>query len=107
MRRKRENEATLEQEPKRKSDRLRMTCLTALETMQEQETRKKSYCLQKMQGRISETFEYREERLECQIMLLFKNDKDNAAYSYNPSIGYKSDASCILERMSNLHYNEV
>ncbi|GFY38431.1 hypothetical protein TNIN_43961 [Trichonephila inaurata madagascariensis] len=48
-----------------------------------------------MQGRISETAEDREERLECQRnvtrfsrMVIWK-DKENAANTYNPSIHYK------------------
>ncbi|GFW17369.1 hypothetical protein TNCV_3905791 [Trichonephila clavipes] len=77
-----------------------MARLRAFETVQE--PRRKSNCLQIMQGRISETFEDREGRLECQRnvtcsskMAIWK-DKENAAYSYNPSIDYKSEESCIL-----------
>ncbi|GFX34780.1 ATP-dependent DNA helicase PIF1 [Trichonephila clavipes] len=58
-----------------------------------------------MQGRISESAEDQEERLECQRnvthtskMAIWK-DKENFAYSYNPSIDYKSDASCTLGHM--------
>ncbi|GFT29865.1 p87 vp80 [Trichonephila clavipes] len=105
MRRKRENEAPLKQESRRESNRLRMTRLRALETVQELETRK-SNCLQMMQGRISESAEDQEERLECQRnvthpskMAIWK-DKENAADSFNPSIDYKSDASCTLGPIS-------
>ncbi|GFU41180.1 hypothetical protein TNCV_3899881 [Trichonephila clavipes] len=66
MRRKRENEAPLEQESRRKSNGLRMAVLMALKTVQEQETRRKSDCLQMMQGRISETADDPKGRLECQ-----------------------------------------
>ncbi|GFT65253.1 helitron_like_N domain-containing protein [Trichonephila clavipes] len=82
-----------------------MKRLRALETVQEQETRK-SNCLQMMQGRISESAEDHEERPECQrnvthpSKMAIWNDKENAAYSYNPSIDYKSDASCSLGPMS-------
>ncbi|GFT02540.1 hypothetical protein TNCV_1487551 [Trichonephila clavipes] len=55
-----------------------MVRLRALETVQEQETRRKSNCLQMMQGRISESSEDREQRLEY----------------------YKSAASCTLGSMS-------
>ncbi|GFY21306.1 hypothetical protein TNCV_3993501 [Trichonephila clavipes] len=56
-----------------------------------------------MQGRISESAEDQEERLECQRnathpskMAIWK-DKENVVCSYNPSIDYyKSDASCTL-----------
>ncbi|GFY48406.1 hypothetical protein TNIN_90461 [Trichonephila inaurata madagascariensis] len=83
-----------------------MARLRALETVQEQETRRKSNCLQILRGRISETAEDREERLEFQInvtrssRMAVRKDKENAAYSYNPSKDYKSDASCILGPMS-------
>ncbi|GFX65811.1 hypothetical protein TNCV_2043441 [Trichonephila clavipes] len=64
-----------------------------------------SNCLQMMQGKISETAEDREWRLEYQRnvrrssrMTIWK-DKENAAYSYN--LEYKSDVLCILGPMSN------
>ncbi|GFV00553.1 ATP-dependent DNA helicase PIF1 [Trichonephila clavipes] len=104
MRRKRGNEAPLKQESRRESNRLRMARLRALETVQEEETRR-SNCLQ-MQGRISESAEDQEERLECQRNVIYPSkmaiwkDKENAAYSYSPSIDYKSDASCTLGPMS-------
>ncbi|GFY38860.1 helitron_like_N domain-containing protein [Trichonephila inaurata madagascariensis] len=104
--RKRENEAPLKQESRRESNRLRIARLRALETVQEQESRRKSNYLQIMQGRLSETAEDREERLECHrnvtrsSRIAIWKDKENAAYSYNPSIDYKSDASCILGAMS-------
>ncbi|GFX80533.1 ATP-dependent DNA helicase PIF1 [Trichonephila clavipes] len=59
-----------------------------------------------MQERISESAKDHEERLECQrnvthpSKMAIWNDKENAAYSYNPSIDYKSDASCFLGPMS-------
>ncbi|GFT44585.1 hypothetical protein TNCV_2808201 [Trichonephila clavipes] len=62
-----------------------MKRLRALETVQEQETRKSNY-LQMMQGRISESAEDHEERLECQrnvahpSKMAIWNDKENAAY---------------------------
>ncbi|GFX45664.1 integrase catalytic domain-containing protein [Trichonephila clavipes] len=71
----------------------------ALETVQEQEPRRKSNCLQMMERRISETAEDREGRLESQRNVTRSTrvaiwiDKENAAYSYNPSTDYKSDAS--------------
>ncbi|GFR20448.1 ATP-dependent DNA helicase PIF1 [Trichonephila clavata] len=96
----------MEQETRRKSNRIGMARLRASETLQDQETRRKSNSLQMMQTRISETAQNREMRLECQRnitsssrMAIWK-DKENAAYSYNPSINYKSDASCILGSMS-------
>ncbi|GFY37154.1 hypothetical protein TNIN_203321 [Trichonephila inaurata madagascariensis] len=49
-----------------------------------------------MQGKISETAEDQEGRLEYQRNV---TDKENAVYSYN--LEYKSDASCILGPMSN------
>ncbi|GFT56568.1 hypothetical protein TNCV_4056641 [Trichonephila clavipes] len=65
MRRKRANEAPLKQVSGRKSNRLKMKRLRALETVQEQETRKLN-CLQMMQGRISKSAEDHEEKPECQ-----------------------------------------
>ncbi|GFT13828.1 helitron_like_N domain-containing protein [Trichonephila clavipes] len=59
-----------------------------------------------MQGRISESAEDHEERPECQremshiLQKWLFGMKENAAYSYNPSIDYKSDASCTLGPMS-------
>ncbi|GFU08238.1 hypothetical protein TNCV_3766751 [Trichonephila clavipes] len=62
-------------------------------------TRKMSNCLQMMQVRISETAEDREERFECQREMSHAlqrmtswKDIENAAYSYNSSMDYKSDA---------------
>ncbi|GFR12144.1 ATP-dependent DNA helicase [Trichonephila clavata] len=102
----RTSKAVMEQETRRKSNRIGMARLRASETLQDQETRRKSNSLQMMQTRISETAQNREMRLECQRnitsssrMAIWK-DKENAAYSYNPSINYKSDASCILGSMS-------
>ncbi|GFU60200.1 uncharacterized protein TNCV_4249041 [Trichonephila clavipes] len=66
MTRKRENEAPLEQESRRESNRLRRARLRALETEQEQEPRRKSNCLQMMQRRISETTKDREGKPEYQ-----------------------------------------
>ncbi|GFW43563.1 ATP-dependent DNA helicase PIF1 [Trichonephila clavipes] len=70
------------------------------------ERTRKSNCLQMMQGGIFESSEDQEERLECQRnvthpskMAIWK-DKENAAYSYNPSIDNKSDASSTLGPMS-------
>ncbi|GFS76651.1 ATP-dependent DNA helicase PIF1 [Trichonephila clavipes] len=99
-------EAPLEQESKKEPNRLRMARLRVLETEQEQETRKKSNRLQMMQGRISETVEDREGKFEYQRNVTrfsrtdIWKDKEKAAYSYNPSINYKSDASCILGPIS-------
>ncbi|GFQ76040.1 helitron_like_N domain-containing protein [Trichonephila clavata] len=102
----RTSETEAEQETRRKSVRIGMTRLRASETLQDQETRRKSNSLQMMQTRISETAQNREKRLECQRniasssrMAIWK-DKENAAYSYNTSIDYKSDASCILGPMA-------
>ncbi|GFY46120.1 hypothetical protein TNIN_23321 [Trichonephila inaurata madagascariensis] len=107
-RRKWENEAPLEQESSRKSNRLRMTCLRALETMEEQETRRKFNCLQMMQGSLKllkiEKRDLNVSDCRSSRMAIWK---DNAAYSYNPSIDYKSDASCILGPISILQCNEV
>ncbi|GFY62928.1 hypothetical protein TNIN_164621 [Trichonephila inaurata madagascariensis] len=106
MRRRRGNEAPLKQESRRESNRLRMVRLRAMETVQEQKTRRKFSCLQMMQGRISENAEDREETCECQKNITHSSkmsiwkDKENAAYSYNPPIDYKSDASCTLVSMS-------
>ncbi|GFY73063.1 hypothetical protein TNIN_308001 [Trichonephila inaurata madagascariensis] len=49
---------------------------------------------------ISETVEDREGRREYQRFMAIWKDKENAAYCYNPSIDYKSDASYILGPMS-------
>ncbi|GFY74991.1 hypothetical protein TNIN_447291 [Trichonephila inaurata madagascariensis] len=83
MTRKQENEAPREQKSRRESNRLRTACLN--ETEQE-ETISKSNCLQMMQGRISETAEDREERLECErnvtrsSRMAVRKDKENIVH---------------------------
>ncbi|GFR11278.1 hypothetical protein TNCT_7561 [Trichonephila clavata] len=98
----RASETVEEQETRRKSIRIGMARLRTAETVQEQGTRRKFNSLQMMQTRISETAQNREVRLErqrnvtrCSRMAIWK-DKENAAYFYNPSIDYKSDTPCIL-----------
>ncbi|GFW32571.1 hypothetical protein TNCV_565171 [Trichonephila clavipes] len=70
-----------------------MARLRAFDIVQEQESRRKSNCLQIMQGRISETAQDREERLECQRnvtrssrMAIWKVKKmlPTLSLSYNP-----------------------